>query len=187
MNFFQKSFLVGVAFWLIFGVSSVFGAESYDIKQQDSKIAFYVKKLGFIGVSGEFKKFAGNLCLDKSTILALEGVVELESVFSNSKGRDKHLKEKDFLDTANFKQAHLKMLNYETKEQKDNKILGTMRVVLDLHGVQKELELTTELQNSQELELILRGELNIKDFEIKGSAMNSNSVKLEFHTIWKAK
>ena len=90
-----------------------------------------------MSVDGEFKKFAGNLRLDENTIIALVGVVELESVFSDSEGRDKYLKEKDFFDTANFKQAHLKMLNYEAKEQKDGKILGVMEVLLDLHGVQK--------------------------------------------------
>ncbi|RDU57168.1 hypothetical protein CQA49_00450 [Helicobacter sp. MIT 00-7814] len=186
MQFFQKSLLAGAAFWLIFGASGAFGIEeSYGIGQ-DSKIAFHAKKFGFVSVDGEFKKFSGDLRLDENVIVALSGVVELESVFSDSKGRDEHLLKEDFFDTANFKQAHLKMLSYEEKEQKDGKILGVMKVLLDLHGVQKELELTTELQNGKELELTLRGELNIKDFGIEGSAMNSNSVKLEFHTIWGA-
>lgn len=122
---------------MFFGASGAFGVEkSYSVKQ-DSKIAFHAKKFGFVSVDGEFKKFAGNLRLDENTIIALVGVVELESVFSDSEGRDKYLKEKDFFDTANFKQAHLKMLNYEAKEQKDGKILGVMEVLLDLHGVQK--------------------------------------------------
>ena len=152
---------------------------------KETKIGFKATKFGFVGVDGLFKQFDGRLSLgENNEIDALKGVIEIESVFSDSKKRDKHLLEANFLDVEKFKQGTFTMSQYEAKEQKGDKIFGVVKGILSLHGVDKEVELQSELNAGERPTLSLSGKINIKDFGMQGSSMNSDIVEIKIQTTW---
>lgn len=151
----------------------------------DSSIGFLVSKLGFLSVDGVFRDFSGDLKLNGEEIVSLSGEVKIASVFTDNKKRDAHLLESDFFDAKAYPTSTFVMTKYERLEgQKDNgEIRGKVYGELSLHGVKLPLELSSVL-NLNTSTLTLTGELNVKDFGIKGSKVNSDKVELNFKTLW---
>ena len=123
----------------------------------------------------------------------MQGEVVVKSVFSGDDKRDKHLLEADFLDEQKFPTMSLKMLSY-TPESVANgdKQKGTQKgklvALLTLHGKKKNVEFNSTLDISKGTpQLALQGEINITDFGIEGSMMNSNKVQIIINTKWQAK
>ena len=153
---------------------------------EDSHIGFKATKFGFVSIDGVFKDFSGNLKLDTTNnIINLSGEVKIASVFTDNKKRDAHLLESDFLDVKAYPTSRFMMTKYERlEEQKDDKhIKGKVYGELNLHGVTLPLVLDSML-NINTLELTLKGEINIKDFGIEGSKMNSDIIELHIQTFW---
>lgn len=159
-------------------------AKEYSV-DKSSKIAFIASKFVVASVEGQFLEFSGNLSLDENNIIkALDGEIIISSVDSKDKDRDKHLLEADFLDEPNFPKGNFLMQSYT---QKDG-LKGEVKGELTLHGVTKPVSFQSELDLSQaKVKLVLRNEINIKDFNIQGSFMNADKVKLELQTLWNEK
>ena len=154
----------------------------------DSHIGFEVKKFGLMNVKGHFKEFSGELSLDENgQISALKGEVATHSVFSDSAKRDKHLLESDFLDASAFPKMNLQMIRYTAQSQDDKTTKGTIIAKLQIRDKTKEVEFESLLSQDNEISLELRGVINIKDFGIDGSMMNSNTVRIILQTRWSEK
>ncbi|WP_334082862.1 YceI family protein [Helicobacter typhlonius] len=161
-------------------------AGSYKVSK-DSHIGFKATKFGFVSVNGHFREFSGDLKLDNAgNITHLSGEIQTASVFSDSKKRDAHLLEPDFLDVKVYPTSRLVMTKYEMRENANGKIKGKVYAEINLHGITLPLELDSTL-NAQNLELALTGMLNIKDFGIQGSKMNSDKVEVYIKTLWEGK
>lgn len=159
--------------------------KAFTLKAQ-SHIGFNVKKFGFVNVQGEFKQKSGSLHLEGENIVALNGEIIIKSVFSDSEKRDSHILAADFLDEATFPKGYFVMSSYTPTSRTDKAIFGKVSGELTLKGVKQKVIFSSALENveSNSPKLSLESEINIKDFGIEGSAMNSNSVKISLTTIW---
>ncbi len=112
--------------------------------------------------------------------------MRIESVFTDSAKRDKHLQEEDFLDSAKFPTSKFILQSYEPISENGTTIKGKLKGTLTLHNVSLPLVLESSLENlsSQSPRLILTGKINIKDYGIKGSFANSDEVKIILQTQW---
>src|SRR3970040_2210440 len=78
-----------------------------DSAKAHASVNFRIKHLGFSWLTGRFDEFAGTFAFDEANPEASKVKVEIdtESINSNHAERDKHLRGKDFLDTASFPKA----------------------------------------------------------------------------------
>lgn len=151
-----------------------------------SHIGFEVKKFGVKTIKGHFRDFSGKLTLTDKHITALSGEVRIESIFTDSTKRDKHLQEDDFLDSAKFPKSKFILQSYEPLSDSGETIKGKVKGTLTLHNVSLPLVLESSLESpsSQSPRLTLTGKINIKDYGIKGSFLNSDEVKIILQTQW---
>lgn len=133
-----------------------------------SHIGFEVKKFGVKTIKGHFRDFSGKLTLTDST------------------KRDEHLQEEDFLDSAKFPKSKFILQSYEPLSDSGETIKGKVQGTLTLHNVNLPLVLESSLESpsSQSPRLTLTGKINIKDYGIKGSFLNSDEVKIILQTQW---
>ncbi len=163
---------------LCFGKDFTLSPQSY--------IGFEVKKFGVKTIKGYFKDFSGKLTLTDKHITALSGEMRIESIFTDSTKRDKHLQEEDFLDSAKFPKSEFILQSYEPLSDSGETIKGKVKGILTLHNVSLPLVLESSLESlsSQSPRLTLTGKINIKDYGIKGSFLNSDEVKIILQTQW---
>lgn len=160
-------------------------ATSYTLSPA-SHIGFKTKKLGFVNVEGVFKKFSGSLKLDSNNkILALSGEVIIDSIFSNSAKRDKHLLEEDYFNAPAFPKGHFEMRSYNIISQDEKSTKAQITGNLTLHGITREIVFQSELiANPSDITLNLESKTNIKDFNMQGSKIASDDVEIIIKTKW---
>lgn len=183
------------AIWVLLG-SSTLHAQSYTLGA-DSHIGFEVKKFGMMTIKGNFRESSGELTLENNAITALKGEIVIESVFTDNAKRDAHLLEADFLDSKLAPRGYFVMKSYEAQKAGESSAetsgelaptKGKVKGMLSLHGVEREIVLDSALSfNNGAPTLALESEINIKDFAIAGSFMNSDSVKILLQTTWEQK
>lgn len=78
--------------------------ERYEIDEAHMAVAFLVDHIGYARTLGMFRKARGSYAYDPRTGELSELVVEIEteSVFTNHRKRDEHLRGTDFLNSAEF-------------------------------------------------------------------------------------
>ena len=91
-----------VALGMAFGLVSTSQAEPkrFEIDQDHFSVAFLVDHIGYAQQLGQFLKGSGAFVYDPSTdeLISGEVVIEADSIFTNHRRRDGHLKNSDFLD-----------------------------------------------------------------------------------------
>jgi polyisoprenoid-binding protein YceI len=112
-----------------------------DTDKGHASINFRIKHLGFSWLTGRFDDFSGSFTYDDKNPEASKVKVEIntDSINSNHAERDKHLRGKDFLDTANYPKAV-----FESTAVKMNGDKATIVGNLTLHGVTKQIEIAAE-------------------------------------------
>jgi polyisoprenoid-binding protein YceI len=107
-----------------------------DTDKAHASINFRIKHLGYSWLTGRFDNFKGTFTFDDAKPEASKVKVEVDtnSVNSNHAERDKHLRGKDFLDTASFPTA-----TFESTSVKLDGDKATIVGNLTLHGVTKEI------------------------------------------------
>ena len=112
-----------------------------DTARGHASINFRIKHLGFSWLTGRFDDFSGTFSFDEANPAASKVKVEIntDSVNSNHAERDKHLRGKDFLDTANYPKAV-----FESTSVKLNGDKATIIGNLTLRGVTKQIEIEAE-------------------------------------------
>lgn len=116
-------------------------AAEYEIDPAHSFVQFRIQHLGFSWLYGRFNRVVGTFSYDSEQPQASQISVEIDttSVDTNHAERDKHLREKDFLDVKRYPRAVFESTQYTgTAEQ------GTLEGVLTLHGVSKPITLNIE-------------------------------------------
>lgn len=80
--------------------------QRYSIDPEHLSIGFLVEHIGYASVLGMFRKAEGAYTFDEQTgeLSDVRIVVDTESVFSNHRKRDEHLRSADFLNSAEFPQ-----------------------------------------------------------------------------------
>jgi polyisoprenoid-binding protein YceI len=112
-----------------------------DTEKGHASINFRIKHLGFSWLTGRFDDFSGTFYFDEAKPEASKVKVEIntDSVNTNHGERDKHLRGKDFLDTAQFPKA-----TFESTSVAVNGDKATITGNLTLHGVTKEITIEAE-------------------------------------------
>ena len=112
-----------------------------DTAKSHASINFRIKHLGFSWLTGRFNEFSGIFTFDEAHPEAAKVKVEVdtESIDSNHAERDKHLRSKEFLDTATYPTA-----TFESTGVKVNGDKATITGNLTLHGVTKPVEIAAE-------------------------------------------
>jgi len=117
-----------------------FGAmatETYDIDMYHSSVLFKVNHLGASNFYGRFNDISGTVVFDdknpsKSSVSI---TVKADSVDTNSKKRDDHLKSPDFFNSKQFPLITFKSKKVEKVNDKTFKVTGD----LSIHGVTKQV------------------------------------------------
>jgi polyisoprenoid-binding protein YceI len=81
-------------------------AQSYEIDPDHLSVGFLVEHIGYSKVLGMFRKASGSFTFDEATgeLSDVLVTIDTESVFSNHRKRDEHLRSADFLNSAEFPQ-----------------------------------------------------------------------------------
>ena len=112
-------------------------AEEYviDTKGAHASINFKIAHLGYSWLIGRFDTFSGNFSYDEKNPSGSKVKVEIDtaSINSNHAERDKHLRDKDFLNVSKYPKATFVSTSFE--EHGDGK--ATLKGDLTLHGVTK--------------------------------------------------
>jgi polyisoprenoid-binding protein YceI len=119
-------------------------AENYiiDTKGAHAFIQFRIQHLGYSWLYGRFNEFSGSFTYDENdpSKSDIEVIIKTASIDSNHAERDKHLRDKDFLDVKQFPEARFKSTGF-----KDN---GDGTAVLSgdftLHGVTKPINIDVQ-------------------------------------------
>jgi len=109
-----------------------------DTDRAHASINFRIKHLGFSWLTGRFNDFSGTFSYDEAHPEAskVKVVINTDSVDTNHAERDKHLRGKDFLDTANHPKAV-----FESTAVKMNGDKATIIGNLTLRGVTRQIEI----------------------------------------------
>lgn len=112
-----------------------------DTDKAHASIQFRIRHLGFSWLTGRFDDFSGTFAFDEAKPETSNVKVEINtvSVNSNHAERDKHLRGKDFLDTANFPKA-----TFESTGVKLDGDKATITGNLTLRGVTKQIAIAAE-------------------------------------------
>lgn len=117
-------------------VAAIPAAGTYNVDLTHSNILFKCKHLGVSYQWGRFDSFSGSFTLDADAAKSSVNIkVDAESVNSNNKGRDDHLRGPDFFDVKQFEHMTFASTKVASKGDDVFAITGT----LSLHGVDKEI------------------------------------------------
>lgn len=110
-----------------------------DTKGAHAFIQFKIKHLGYSWLIGRFNTFSGSFSYDEKNPSAAKVAVEINtsSIDSNHAERDKHLRSKDFLDTATFPKATFVSTGFQPGKEGQAVLTGD----LTLHGVTKSVSI----------------------------------------------
>lgn len=98
----QLGVVLAVSLFVI-GVNSA-QAERYEIDPTHTVVAFLIDHVGYSRVLGRFDELAGTLEYDVNsrTLKQLDVVVDTASVESGNEARDKHVRNRDFLNVSKY-------------------------------------------------------------------------------------
>jgi len=104
----------------------------YELDPDHLNIGFLVSHIGFAKTSGIFREAEGSFVFDEESLKLsdIKVTVETESVFTNHKKRDKHLRSADFLDADEYPE----MTFVGTGSEKTGARSGTVTGKLTLRG-----------------------------------------------------
>ena len=177
------------ALLLIFS-SSAFAAK-YDLDPSHTNIRFSAPHLMISKVKGRFDKFAGSFDFDEKT-MKLENIqvtIKTDSLNTNEKDRDKHLRSPDFFDVAKYPDMTFVGTKVLYEKDKPDKVEGD----LTIRGITKKVTLNVDYNGSitdawgnRVVSFEVEGKVNRKDFGMiwnkaldKGGVTVGDEIKIE--------
>lgn len=161
-------------------MTTTVSAQKFIPLEKDSKIKFVIKNFG-LNIDGDFSGLKGLIVIDKKNIENSEIVLSLNSnsINTNNKERDKHLKKEDYFHVEKFP-----LLSFTST--KITKKIGLNKYLINgnltIKGVTKRIEFETTISNN-DTAMSLRGAFQIsrRNFKIGDSSIVlSDVVKLNF-------
>ncbi|MBN1951910.1 MAG: YceI family protein [Bacteroidales bacterium] len=138
-----------------------------------SELLFKVKHLMITNVKGEFRDFSATIDGEDFLKSQIEAVVNTDSVFTNEKDRDAHLKSADFFDVEN----HGQMKFSGTSFKKVDDVNYLLKGLLSIKGVSREISLDVEFGGinkdpwgNTKAGFSFEGKLNRKDWGLTWNA-----------------
>lgn len=140
MKIFRKIVPAGlILVWLVLPARA---GETFKIDSAHSSIGFGVRH--FVGTtSGKFIRFSGTVDLDRDhpERSSVQAVIEVDSIDTQNKKRDNHLRSADFFDAKKYPLMTFQSRTVKRKGSQSGDITGD----LNLHGVTKPVTLHVKL------------------------------------------
>lgn len=127
-----RRLLLGLCLGALLGSSPVGAAgQRYQIDPDHLSIGFLVEHVGYSKVLGMFRKASGAYTFDEATGALSDVVVTIdsESVFSNHRKRDEHLRSADFLNSAEFPQMVFRAASATATDGRRYRIEGELELL----------------------------------------------------------
>ncbi len=114
-------------------------AETFKVDPTHAAVTFAVKHMMVSNARGSFKTFEGTLEYDiaSKTLKSIQGSIDTSSIDTNSKGRDKHLKNADFFNVAKFPKMTFKSTSVKKTGDNAFEVTGLLNVL----GIDREVVL----------------------------------------------
>jgi len=138
----MKRILVALMSLIALALPVVAAAATWNIDPDHSNVGFKVRHLMVSNVKGSFEKIAGTVEIDDKDITKskVEVSIDTNSINTNVKKRDEHLRSADFFDVAKFPTMTFASKKVAKAGKDKLKVTGD----LTLHGVTKEVVLDVE-------------------------------------------
>jgi len=138
----MKRLFANIALFSLIALPSMAAASTWQIDPDHSNIGFKVRHLMVSNVKGQFDSYTGAVVLDDQDITKskVEVSIDTNSINTNVKKRDDHLRSPDFFDVAKYPAMTFISKKVEKAGSDGLKITGD----LTLHGVTKEVVLDVE-------------------------------------------
>jgi polyisoprenoid-binding protein YceI len=166
-------------------------AAEYKIDPAHTNVTFTAPHMMISKVKGRFDKIDGSFNFDEKT-QKLDGLmvtIKSDSVNTNEKDRDKHLRSPDFFDVDKYPEIKFKSTNVKYEGNKPEKVEGD----LTIHGVTKKVTLDVDYRGStkdpmgnQVVAFEAETKVNRKDFGLnwnkamdKGGFVVGDDIKIE--------
>lgn len=133
-----------VLFAMLLLATGVFAqATVYKVDKSHSKLGFAISHMMISEVEGQFNAFDATITSSKEDFsdAVVELTADVNSINTNSEGRDKHLKSPDFFDAEKYPTVTFKSTSFTKTGDKTYKVKGD----LTMHGVTKSVELDATL------------------------------------------
>lgn len=115
-------------------------AKTFDLDKDHTSVGFKVRHI-LTSVQGRFKVFTGSFETDeKGALVKVDATVKAESIDTNNKNRDEHLRSPDFFDTKKFANLSFTSDKFKVKPGSTGKMPGQ----LTIHGVTLPVEFEVE-------------------------------------------
>lgn len=120
---------------------------TYTIDPDHFAIGFQIEHLGYADVIGMFLKGSGSFVYDEAARTLSSGrvVVAADSVFSNHKARDRHVRDSDFLDAESHPEIVFEATGFESVMENggrlDGRLSGKLTLLGQTHSVTLEVSL----------------------------------------------
>jgi polyisoprenoid-binding protein YceI len=153
--------------------------------QNTTSVNFKIKNIG-IYVDGSFNEVVITSNLDTNNLDAsfINAVVEINSINTSNKKRNKHLLETDYFEETNYKQLKLESSKIERISANNYKLTGRLTIKKTTKTIVIPLIIS---ENESSLTFTANFDLNRRDYGVGGSSwVMSNTVKIMVkHTIEK--
>lgn len=171
-----------IALFLFFGQGSfcLGQTQEYKIDLANSAITFKVSHMGVLTVKGEFQDFSGTLGFKEQELLSIECSIVVESINTKDKSRDATLKNEGYLDMKSYP-----LISFTSTDVKAISSIKTIKGILKIKGVTREIELPFQMIKSKNAEFIFIKILTLisrKTFELDFGLMDDligNDIKVE--------
>ncbi len=117
--------------------------EQYKVDPEHLSIGFLVDHIGYEKVLGMFRKASGSFTYDRETqaLSSVRIVIETESVYTNHKRRDDHLRSPDFLNSDEFPEMVFTAGGLELIEGNSATLNGTLELLGRMNPVSLDVTL----------------------------------------------
>ncbi|MBK7957585.1 MAG: YceI family protein [Bacteroidetes bacterium] len=139
--------LFTIAF-LLFGMAANAQNTKWAFDGSHAKIGFSVSHMGISETEGKFTKFEGTVLSDKPDFsdAKIDLTIDVNSINTEDKRRDDHLKAADFFDAAKYPTITFKSKSFKSLGKNKYKLVGDFT----MHGVTKEIELDVTYKGTVE-------------------------------------
>lgn len=152
---------------------------SYQIDSDHLSVGFLVDHIGYAKTLGMFRSASGSFKFDEQalTLSDIEIKIKTDSVFTNHRKRDKHLRSADFLNSAEFPEMTFRAATAERTGDRSFSVPGQ----LSLLGTTKSVTLTATWNKSAQYPIgdkpyvtgvSIRGSFNRSDFAMNYAVAN---------------
>lgn len=151
----------------------------WDFDAAHSSVNFSIEHMVISEVTGQFKKFQGNVFSDKEdfTDAKINFVIDATSINTDNEMRDNHLKSADFFETAKYPMITFKSTSFTKVDGKNYKLVGDFT----MHGVTKSISLDVtyggtviDPYKNTKAGFKITGTLNRKDYGLNWSSLTES-------------